>query len=63
MKNLFRGFSIKVWKGADFDGNKCTTFNRTSNKHCMNYYWKHWKDVNEKLHDETVQSKRVIEWK
>ena len=56
---------MKYYYGYNHCGkrDKCTTFNRISNKHCMNYYWKHWKDVNEKLHDETFQSKRVTEWK
>ena len=28
----------------------------------MNYYYKYWKDRNEKLHDEDFQRKRIIEW-
>ena len=28
----------------------------------MNYCCKVWKDRNEKLHDEYVQIKRIIEW-
>ena len=28
----------------------------------MNYYFKCWKDKNEKLHDKDIQRKRTIEW-
>ena len=62
IKQLFRGFSIIAWKGTDFNGNKYITYNRIVNQHCMNYYWKCWKDMNEKLHDEEVKRKRFIEW-
>ena len=36
--------------------------NRIAHHHCMNYYWKCCKDRKEKLHDEEVQQKRIIEW-
>ena len=62
MKCLFRGFSIKAWSRTDFSDNKCTAYNRIVNRNCMHYYCKFWKDRNEKLHDEDVQRKRMIEW-
>ena len=61
MKYLFRGFSIKAWKRTNVDENKHTTCNRIVNQHCMNYYYKCWKDRNEKLHDKELQKKRLIE--
>ena len=61
MKHVFRGFSIKAWKGTDFSGNKHITYNRIVNQHCMNYYCKFWKDKNETMHDEVVQRKRVVQ--
>ena len=63
MKHLFRGFSVKAWKGAQFNNNKYTNLNRILNQHCMEYYCKCWKDRNEKLHDEETQRSRVIEWR
>ena len=57
IKYLFRGFSIKEWKGTGSDGNKHTTYNRLVNQHCMEYYCKCWKDMHEKIHNETVQRK------
>ena len=62
LKHFFLRFSIKAWKGIDFDGNKHTTYNAIVNQNYINYYCKYWKDKNEKLHDEDVQRKRVIEW-
>ena len=59
---LFRRFSIKAWKGSAFKDNKHAVYNRTVNQHCVSYYCKRWKDRNEKLHDEEVQRKRVIEF-
>ena len=40
MKYLFRGFSVKEWKGTEFGGNKYTPYNRIVNQHCMTYYCK-----------------------
>ena len=62
MKHLFRGFSVKAWKGAQDDKKNYTNLTRIVNQHCMAYYCKCWKDRNEKLHDEDTQRKRVIEW-
>ena len=38
MKCLLRGFSIKVWKGADFNGDKLAAFNGVANQYYMKYY-------------------------
>ena len=62
MKYLFRGFSMEAWKGIEFSRNKHTCYNKIVNQNCMNYYYKYWKDRNEKLHDEIVQRKIIIEW-
>ena len=51
MKCLFRGFLIKAWSRTDFSDNKCASYDRIFNQHFMNYYFKCWKDRNEKLHD------------
>ena len=61
MKHLFRGFSVKAWKGAQDDKKNYTNLNRIVNQHCMACYCKFLKDRNEKLHDEDKQRKRVIE--
>ena len=59
MKHLFREFSIKVWNGTDFSGDKHTAYNRIENEHCIKCYFKRWKDRNDKLHDEEVKLKRI----
>ena len=53
---------MKAWKGTEFGGNKHTVYNTIVNQNGMNYHWKGWKDRNEKLHDESVQRKRIIDW-
>ena len=58
---MFRCFSIKVWKGTEFNGNKHTAYNRIVNQHCINYYCKCWKDRKGKLHDESVQRKIIVD--
>ena len=62
MTYLFKCFSIKAWKGTNVDVNKHKACDRIVNQHYMNYYFKCWKDRNERLHDEEVQGKRMIEW-
>ena len=57
MNHLFRGFSIKEWKGAQEDNKNYTNLNRIVNRHYMTHYCKCWKDRNEKLHDEAMQKK------
>jgi len=62
MEHLFQEFSIKASKGTDFSGYKYIAYNIIENEHCMKCYWKFWKDRNDKLYDEEVQRKRIIEW-
>ena len=38
MKYLFRGFSIKVWRGTEFGCNKHKAYDVIVNQHCMNYH-------------------------
>ena len=38
MKHLFRGFSVKAWKGAQVNNDKHTHLNRIVNQHCMACY-------------------------
>ena len=61
MKHLFRGFSSKAWKEPIFMEIN-TTYNAIVTQHFMNYCCKCRKDINEKLHDEAVQRKSLIEW-
>ena len=51
-----------MWKGTEFSGDKFTDYNIIVNQNCMNYYYKCWKDRDEKLHDELVQRKTIIKW-
>ena len=62
VRHVFRSFSINSRNGTDFSENKHTAYNIIVNKHCMDYYCKFWKDVNETLYDKDVQRKRIIEW-
>ena len=57
MKQLFRCFSAKAWKGSQDNKKNCTNLNRIVNQHCMACYCKCWKDRKEKLHDEETQKK------
>ena len=61
MSHLLRVFSSKALKGSDFSDNKFAFCDAIVNHHCMNHCCKCWKDTNEKLHNEEVQVKRVIE--
>ena len=38
MKHLFRGFSVKVWEGAQEDKKKYANLNRIVNQHYMVHY-------------------------
>ena len=63
VKHLFRGSSVKAWKGAQDDKKKCTNLSRIINQHYVACFYKCWKDRNENLHDEATKRKRVIECK
>ena len=62
MKHLSRVFSIKAGKETEFGGNECTDYNRIVNKHFIKYYRNFFKDRNNKLHDNVVQRKIIIDW-
>ena len=55
MINLFRGFTVKVWKGVNFNQDKYRTLNKILTKHCIMYYTKCWKDRNDHFHNEEKQ--------
>ena len=51
MNHVFRGFSIKAWKGTKFRVNEHIGWNTIVNQHCLNHYCKCWKYRNDELHD------------
>ena len=62
MKFLFRGFSIKVWKGTNFAEGKYKYVNKILVKHCVQFYKECWDHRNEIKHDPQAQRERAIKW-
>ena len=62
MKSLFRGYVVKVWKGANFSSKKYYCLNKILVRHCVNYYKTCWDHRNEILYDEVKQKERATEW-
>ena len=60
MKELFRGYVIKVQKGVDFSQSKYKILNKILSKHCILYYQKCWKHRNDQYHNEDEQKRRAI---
>ena len=55
MKHLFRGFSIKAWKGTEFGVNKRTVYNTIVNQHFYELFFANiGKIETKKIHDEVV---------
>ena len=63
MRELFQGYVVKVWTGANFNQNKYNTLNKIVIKHCIIYYMKCWYDRNKFYYNEEFQKKRVLDWK
>ena len=61
MANLFRGYTVKVWKGVKFHKDKYRKLNKILTKYFIMYYTKCWKDRNDHLHNEEKQKERVIQ--
>ena len=51
-KDLFRGFVVKYWDGADFNCRKHTYLNKILVKKAVLFYSKCWKHRNNVHHDE-----------
>ena len=62
MKELFRGFVVKVWFGVQLNDPKYHHLNKIIVKKCVNYYLQCWKDRNEDHMNEEKQRTRVLRW-
>ena len=63
MKDLFKGFVVKDWKGSNFNCSKYEVLNKILVNHAVQYYRKCWLDRNEWYHDTDKQKERVTKWK
>ena len=54
MKNIFRGYVVKVWKGTNFAQNKYRKLNRIVVRLSIQYYYKYWIERNKIYHNESV---------
>jgi len=62
MKELFRGYIVKVWFGTQFNSLKYHNLNKIIAKKCVEYYLKCWKERNEEYKNEEKQRQRIINW-
>ena len=62
MKDLFRGYVVKYWKGVELNTNKHHELNKMVVKKCVECYVGCWKERNIEHNDEKKQRKRVIKW-
>jgi len=62
MDQLFRGYVVKVWKGANFSDGKYKEMNKILIRHCVKYYKTCWDHRNEEYHNETKQRRRILQW-
>ena len=60
MKNIFRGYVIKVWKGTNFEQKKYRKLNRIVVRLSVQYYYECWIERNKIYHNESVQAERII---
>ena len=60
MKDLFRGYVVKVQKGINFSSKKYTKLNKIVIKHCVKYYNKCWNYRNKYYHNDEKQKERII---
>ena len=54
IKDLFRGFVISVWEGANFGSNKYRKCNEVLIKEYTKYYYTYWTHRNEQMHNPQV---------
>ena len=52
MKELFRGYVVKVWFGVQFNSLKYHNLNKIIAKKCVEYYLQCWKDRNKDYKNE-----------
>ena len=62
VKELFRGYMVIDWEGANFKNEKYKKLNRAIVKRCTEHHDKCWKHRNNEYHDEEKQRKRLIKW-
>ena len=63
MKNLFRGYIVKVYTETDFSSNKYLNYNKELIQLCINYYIQCWKKQNEILYNPVkLRNRSVIQY-
>ena len=62
MKELFRGYVVKVWFGINMNSDIYRALNKVVVKKCVEFYVKYWKHRNEAYHDTEKQKKRIKSW-
>ena len=62
MKNLFRGFIVKDWEGANFNCVKYSQLNKIVIVNAVKFCNQCWKHRNEEFHNEEKQRVRMINW-
>lgn len=51
IRDLFRGFVVKVWKGVDFSYEKYHSLNKILVRHCIQFYNEYWLHRNVYFHN------------
>ena len=59
---IFRGFIVKDWEGADFHCEKYSELNKILVANAVRFYNECWKDRNEWYFNERKQKERVVKW-
>ena len=62
LQQLFRGYVVKDWVGANFNCDVCSELNAILVMHAVKFYVECWENRNEEYHDETKQRSRMINW-
>ena len=62
MQEIFRGYIVKNWMGANINCTKYYVLNKVLVYECVMFYNKCWKHRNEVAQDETKQRERLIKW-
>ena len=61
-RNLFRGYTAKVWTGTNFTEKKYRKLNRIAVRLSVQHYYECWIERNKIYHNERIQSKRIMNW-
>ena len=62
MMELFRGYVVVDWEGANVNDDKFRVLNIIVVKQCVEFYMKCWKHRNQAYHDDEKQKSRIKNW-